>query len=104
LLFQKIQKAFDQQAFDQANAQQRLESLEAELAARRPTKKKKVETSPNSKFANIWDIKAAQLQAQMDENRPIRIAVPENLPADVVGTVVGNMGGENGGEREGLIP
>jgi hypothetical protein len=35
------------------------------LATGKPTKKKKVKMSPNSTFANIWNIKATQLQAQL---------------------------------------
>ena len=53
LLFRKIQKSFDEKDFQLAMAQQKIQALESQLEVIRPRKRKKVETSPNSKFANI---------------------------------------------------
>jgi 4-hydroxybenzoate polyprenyltransferase len=62
LLFQKVRKAFDEKDAQLATAQKKIESLEAQVEAARPRKRKKVETSPNSKFANIEAIHRAQLE------------------------------------------
>ena len=97
LLFQKIYKGFSQQAFEKAISERKVESLTKEVEARRPTKKRRVEIDPNTKFASIWDIKSAQLMAQLDENRLIGIPDPETPRIPVDGHVVDNLGGEEGG-------
>jgi hypothetical protein len=51
--------------------------------------------SPNSKFANIWNIKATQLQAQLELDNAAGIAVPENPPNQVAAEAVDSMGREN---------
>ncbi|KAI1855983.1 uncharacterized protein JN550_013924 [Neoarthrinium moseri] len=62
-LFRKIHKAFDDKNIQLAVNQRQIEALEARLEAVRPRKRKKVELSPNSKFANIEDIYKAQIAA-----------------------------------------
>jgi len=50
----------DEKEFKLAMAKQRIESLEAELEKVRATKRRKVEIDPNTQFANIKTIRAAQ--------------------------------------------
>jgi hypothetical protein len=82
------------QAFDLAISQRQIEALQAEVEARKPRKKRKVDTSPNSRFANIWDIQAAQIMADLNEDKPNRNAVSENPREAVDGEVVNNLSGE----------
>jgi len=60
LLFRKITKAFDEKASLLVTAERRAEQLESQLEATRPKKKKKVRTSPNSKFVNVQAIRRTQ--------------------------------------------
>ena len=53
-------KGFDEKDTLLANTLQRVEALEAQLEAIRPQKRRKVELSPNSKFADIEAIQRAQ--------------------------------------------
>jgi hypothetical protein len=94
LLFQKLQKAWDIQAFDLAVSQRQIEALQAEVEARRPRKKRRVDTSPNSRFANIWDIQAAQILADLNEDERNRNAVSENPREALDGEIVDNSRGE----------
>ena len=43
-----------------ATAEAKVQALESQIEGLRPKKRKKVETSPNSKFANIKTIQKAQ--------------------------------------------
>ena len=61
LLFRKIQKAFDEKNVQLATAQRQIQALEARIETIKPRKRKKVDLSPNSKFANIEDIHRAQM-------------------------------------------
>ena len=61
LLFRKIQKAFNEKNVQLATAQRQIQALEARIETIKPRKRKKVDLSPNSKFANIEDIHRAQL-------------------------------------------
>ena len=63
LLFQKIAKSFDEKDIHLASTIRKIEALEAQLEVVKPKKRKKVKTSPNSKFANIGAIHRAQLEA-----------------------------------------
>jgi hypothetical protein len=56
LLFRKIVKGFEDQEATLANHSFRIQSLEVQLEKARPRKRRKVRTSPNSKFADISDI------------------------------------------------
>ena len=68
LLFRKIQKAFDEKNAQLATAQRQIQALEAKIESIRPRKRKKVDLSPNSKFANIEDIYQAQLAVREVES------------------------------------
>ncbi|KAK8093427.1 transposase [Apiospora hydei] len=60
-LFRKVRKAFDEK-------ERQVEALQAQLEAVRPRKRKKVNLSPNSKFATIEDIQRTQLAVGEAEN------------------------------------
>ena len=72
LLFRKITKAFDEKDSLLATAERRVDQLERQLEAVRPKKRKKVRTSPNSKFVNIEAIQQAQNEANGVEIEEIR--------------------------------
>ena len=58
VLFRKITKGFDQKDFDLGQANMRIQELEAKLEQLKPRKRRKVQTSPNSKFVTtrvIWE-------------------------------------------------
>ena len=57
LFFRKITKGFEEQETVLATNQVRIQSLEVQLEAARPKKRKKVRPSPNSKFVSIKHIK-----------------------------------------------
>ena len=63
LLFRKITKAFDEKDHLLATSERQNQALERELEALRPRKRRRVRTSPNSKFVNIEAIKEAQEEA-----------------------------------------
>jgi hypothetical protein len=63
LLFRKIIKGFEEQESVLADHSYRIQSLEVQLEKARPRKRMKVRTSPNSKFADISDIRRAQIAA-----------------------------------------
>jgi hypothetical protein len=63
LLFRKIAKAFDEKDSLLATAERQVDHLERQLEAARPKKRRKVRTSPNSKFVNIGAIWQAQNEA-----------------------------------------
>ena len=69
LLFRKIIKGFEEQESILADHSYRIQSLEVQLEKARPRKRMKVRTSPNSKFADISDIRRAQLAAGDVQNR-----------------------------------
>jgi 4-hydroxybenzoate polyprenyltransferase len=70
-LFQKVQKAFDEKDAQLATSQAKIVSLEAQVEAGRARKRRKVQTSPNSKFANIEAIYRAQLEVGEAGDNPI---------------------------------
>jgi hypothetical protein len=63
LLFRKITKAFDEKDSLLATAERRVDHLERQLEVARPKKRKRVRTSPNSKFVDIDAIWQAQNEA-----------------------------------------
>jgi 4-hydroxybenzoate polyprenyltransferase len=71
LLFKKAVKAFDQKDFALGQAEMKIQQLEAKLDQLQPRKKRKVQTSPNSKFADIQAIQRAQIAAGDQEIVPI---------------------------------
>jgi hypothetical protein len=67
LLFRKIVKGFEEQESVLASQELKIQSLEAQLEKARPKKRRKVRTSPNSKFADIEAIRRAQREANGEE-------------------------------------
>jgi hypothetical protein len=63
VLFRKVSKAVDQRDFVIAQHERRIQQLEARVQQLEPRKRRKVRTSPNSKFAGIEAIKKAQIEA-----------------------------------------
>lgn len=63
LLFRKVSKAVDQRDFVIAQHERRIQQLEARVQQLEPRKRRRVRTSPNSKFAGIEAIKKAQIEA-----------------------------------------
>ena len=63
VLFRKVSKAVDQRDFVLAQQERRIQQLEARVQQLEPRKRRKVRTSPNSKFAGIEAIKRAQIEA-----------------------------------------
>jgi len=63
LLFRKVSKAVDQRDFVIAQHERRIQQLEARVQQLEPRKRRKVRTSPNSKFVGIEAIKKAQIEA-----------------------------------------
>ncbi len=59
LLFRKLQKSWDILEFERELACQRVEGLEYEAKLKKAITKKKVEISPNFKFATIEDVRRA---------------------------------------------
>ena len=64
LLFRKIIKGFEEQESILADHELRIRSLQVQLEKAKPKKRKKVKTSPNSKFAGIEAIYKAQIAAK----------------------------------------
>lgn len=62
-LFRKISKGYEEKEALLASAELKIQALEVMLEAARPKKRRKVKTSPNSKFANIEEIHKAQQEA-----------------------------------------
>ena len=63
MLFRKIAKGIDEKDFAIAKHERRIQELEAKVEQLEPRKRRKVKTSPNSKFAGIEAIKRAQIEA-----------------------------------------
>ncbi|TVY27535.1 hypothetical protein LHYA1_G003645 [Lachnellula hyalina] len=59
LLFRKVLKGFDERDYALAQARLQVTQLEARLEQLEPRKRRKVRTSPNSKFVDIQAIKEA---------------------------------------------
>ncbi len=86
-LFQKVQKAFDEKEIQLATSQQRIRSLEAQVEAGRARKRKKVNLSPNSKFANIEAIQRAQLEAGEAVDKPDESS-ESDLPSELGSCII----------------
>ncbi|KAI0992187.1 hypothetical protein K3495_g15999 [Podosphaera aphanis] len=63
LLFRKIQKNFEEKDYQIATAQQKIKALESQVEAGRARKRRRDQTDPNSKFADIESIRSAQIDA-----------------------------------------
>lgn len=91
-LFQKVQKGFDLKDVQLATSEQRIRTLEAQVDAAKARKRRKVRTSPNSKFADIEAIHRTQVEAGDAENSPDESSEPD-IPSEtgdciIVGSVV----------------
>ncbi|KAK1470099.1 transposase [Colletotrichum tamarilloi] len=87
LLFRKVKKAFSEKSYLLASSRQQVRVLEARVKRIAPRKKKSVQTDPNTKFANIRDIKRAQEDAGERLLSPSRIVEVE-LPSEGSGRIV----------------
>jgi hypothetical protein len=56
VLFRKIAKGLDDKDFIITKQERKIQALEARVVQLEPRKRRKVRTSPNSKFANIEKI------------------------------------------------
>ena len=63
VLFRKVAKGLDAKDFVIAQHEHRIKQLEARVLELEPKKRRKVQTSPNSKFAGIEAIRRAQIEA-----------------------------------------
>ena len=63
LLFRKIVKGIDEKDYELGKANLRIRELEERLEQLRPKKRRKVQTSPNSKFVTTRAIREAQIAA-----------------------------------------
>ena len=63
VLFKKVAKGLDEKDFAIAQHELRIRQLEAKVVQLEPRKRRKVQTSPNSKFVRIQAIKKAQIEA-----------------------------------------
>jgi hypothetical protein len=67
LLFRKAKKGIDEKNFALQQAERRIQELEAKLEQLKPRKRRKVETSLNSRFADAKAIRQAQILAEDQE-------------------------------------
>jgi len=68
LLFRKTTKGFDEKDGLLAKAQLQIQALETQLAVLKPKKRKRVETSPNSRLADIEAVRRAQEEVNAADN------------------------------------
>ena len=71
MLFRKVAKGLDEKDFVIAQYELRIKQLEAKVQQLQPRKRRKVQTSPNSKFAGIEDIYKAQIAAGDRQDIPL---------------------------------
>lgn len=83
MLFRKVAKGIDQKDFVIAQHELRIKQLEARVLQLEPRKRRKVQTSPNSRFANIGGIREAQIAAG---DRPI-----EQLESDSFASIASTL-------------
>jgi hypothetical protein len=62
VLFRKVSKGWDERDFVIAQHERRIQQLEARVVQLEPRKRRKVRTSPNSKFVGIEEIRKAQIE------------------------------------------
>ncbi|KAF4637374.1 hypothetical protein G7Y89_g725 [Cudoniella acicularis] len=110
VLFRKVSKAIDQKNFVIAQHKRRIQQLEARVQQLEPRKRRKVKTSPNSKFAGIEAIKKAQIEAgnrqieEEDSDRTIQLISTNDVLAVVFGitTSVLAIGDQNANQDQEL--
>ena len=87
LLVRKIEKGFNNQLFDNTHSKERIKALEAQLAATNKRKRKKIETSPNSRFANISQINRTRNGAEITAIGSSSSSEPDE-DDDILGEIV----------------
>jgi 4-hydroxybenzoate polyprenyltransferase len=71
ILFRKVIKGIDERDYELGKANIRIKELEERLEQLRPRKKRKVQTSPNSRFATTRAIREAQIAAGERQIEPV---------------------------------
>ena len=71
MLFRKVGKGLDDKDYVIAQHELRIKQLEARVLQLEPRKRRKVMTSPNSKFVDIKAIYKAQVEARDRQNVPL---------------------------------
>ena len=67
MLFRKVSKVYNEKDWQLKSALRENQKLKSQLEATAPTKRRRVETSPNSRFVNIEAIHRAQIEARAVE-------------------------------------
>lgn len=67
LLFRKVEKAWDEKDFELALLKQKVEALEAQVEALKPSRRRRVRPDPNELFVGIEQIHRAQIEASRIE-------------------------------------
>jgi len=67
ILFRKVSKAYDEKDWQLESVLRENQKLKDQLEATAPTKRRRVETSPNSRFVDIAAIQRAQIEARAIE-------------------------------------
>src|SRR5882757_4354760 len=80
LLFRKVIKGFDEKDFTLGQSEIRIQQLEAKLEQLQPKKRRKVQTSLNSKFVDTKAIKEAQILAR--DREVIQIDSESSIDSD----------------------
>ena len=69
--FRKVIKGIDEKEYELRKAIMKIKELEERLEYLRPKKKRKVQTSPNSRFVTTRAIREAQIAAGERRNAPV---------------------------------
>jgi hypothetical protein len=77
IVFKKVSKAYDEKNWQLGSALRENQKLRSQLEATGPTKRRRVETSPNSRFVNIKAIHRAQIEAGADSTMGVSLGLTE---------------------------
>jgi len=83
LLFRKIIKGIDEKDYELGKANLRIRELEERLEQLRPKKRRKVQTSPNSKFVTTRAIREAQIAAKDRQIEHVESELERDLDSTV---------------------
>lgn len=83
LLFRKIVKGYDEKDYELGKAKMRIRELEERLEQLKPKKRRKVPTSPNSKFVTTRAIYEAQIAAGDRQTVPVESESEEDSDSTV---------------------
>lgn len=89
---QGLTKGFDEKVGLLAKAQLQIQALETQLAAMKPKKRKRVETSPDSRFVDIEAVRRAQAEVNAAENED-SYGTEDELSEVVDDCIVAGVGG-----------